>query len=220
MNTAFAVRESQQATVSAGRSTVLSIRSPAGATMLLRDQSYIPVSVHSYTNLLFLQAAEAVSVSTESKAVQKLAPAVQIAPTERGGMITILAGQRGQEGPQGIPGPAGGTAVARVAGETLSALRVVYEVDGEVFLLDSTDDVHIDQLLGLTITSGAASENVNVQLVGAVDDASWSWTPGRVYLGASGFLTQTPPDAGYLVLVGYAVSATRLVLNIQDNIEL
>lgn len=220
MNTAFAVRTSQKATVVAGSASALSVRSPESSTMLLRDQNAPPVSIHSYTNLLFQQAAEVLSIAVEAKAIPQPQQPPEIVQLERSGMFTILAGQRGQEGPQGIPGPAGGTAVARVAGETLSALRVVYEIDGEVFLLDSTDDVHIDQLLGLTITSGNASENVNVQLVGAVDDASWSWTPGRVYLGANGFLTQTPPDAGYLVLVGYAVSATRLILNIQDNIEL
>lgn len=216
---AFATRQSDSTLVVRGvMATAFCTPAPADSTTLLRAKP--DITIGDITQLLFEQSAQVLVVAAEGKKVCLQQEAPLIVQNEQSHQFTILAGQRGQQGEQGIPGPAGGTALSRVAGETLSALRVVYEIDGEVFLLDSADDVHIDQLLGLTITSGNASENVNVQLVGAVDDASWSWTPGRVYLGANGFLTQTPPDAGYLVLVGYAVSATRLILNIQDNIEL
>ena len=128
--------------------------------------------------------------------------------------------EQGGQGPPGVPGPAGGSALQRLAGETLSALRLVYELDGEVFALDSGDADHIDMLLGITLTAAAAGEPVNVQRSGVIDDGGWSWTPGRVWLGVDGRLTQTPPVAGYDVLIGSAVSATRITLNITDPIEL
>lgn len=133
----------------------------------------------------------------------------------------VTQGEQGPPGPPGIPGPAGGSAFQRVAGQTLSALHVVYEAgDGTVFRLDPSDDDHIDRLLGVTITAADEGAPINVQRSGQLDDASWSWTPGRVWLGQSGALTQTPPADGFDVLIGTAVSATRLILNIQDPIAL
>lgn len=133
--------------------------------------------------------------------------------------VTAVGGQ-GPPGRQGLPGPAGGAAVERAAGETLSALRAVYELDGQVFALDYQDAEHIDLLLGITLTAAEAGQPINVQRLGAVDDDGWNWQPGRVWLGSAGSLTQTPPTDGYDVLIGAAVASGRLLLNLQDPIEL
>lgn len=132
----------------------------------------------------------------------------------------VATGEQGPAGRQGVPGPAGGAAFQREAGETLSALRVVYELDGQVFYLDYRDEAHIDLMLGMTLTSASDGDAINVQLAGAIDDSGWSWTPGPVWLGAAGALTQTPPADGFDVLIGAAVSATRITLNLQQPIEL
>jgi hypothetical protein len=88
-------------------------------------------------------------------------------------------------------------------------------------VLDPHDADHIDLICGLTLTATAGVGDVTVQRGGPVDDGAWSWaSPGRVYLGASGTLTQTPAADGYDVLVGYAVSPTRIYLDIQDPIFL
>lgn len=128
--------------------------------------------------------------------------------------IGAVAGARGKAGPEG------GSAIQRVAGEVLSALFVVYEQGGEVFRLDYRDGEHIDQVLGITLTAAPLGQAVNVQRSGAVDDAGWNWALGRVWLGANGSLTQTPAVDGYDVLIGSAVSPTRITLNLQDPIEL
>ncbi len=145
-------------------------------------------------------------------------PASVSASREVGGAV-IMAGQRGPQG-IGIPGPAGGSAVQRTAGVAISALCIVYELDGSVFPLDQQDDEHIDLLLGLTLTAAQAGQPVNVQLMGAIDDSGWSFSPGSVWLGANGALTQIPPVGGYDVLVGSATSATRLILNPEHAIDL
>ena len=133
----------------------------------------------------------------------------------------VMRGVPGPRGIQGIPGPAGGTAFTRQADAALSALRVVWEDEaGVVRPLDHDDDAHIDLIAGLTLTATAAAGDVTVQRSGPVDDAAWSWTPGRVWLGPAGTLTQTPPADGYDVLVGHAASPTRLYLDIQDPIQL
>lgn len=135
-------------------------------------------------------------------------------------ITTTTVGGQGPPGRPGEPGPAGGAAVQRVTGETLSALRAVYELGGQVFTLDYRDEAHIDLILGITLTAADAGAPINVQRSGALDDGGWNWTPGRVWLGADGALTQTPPADGFDVLLGAAVSATRITLNITDPIEL
>lgn len=135
-------------------------------------------------------------------------------------LFTAVGGRQGKQGVSGEPGPAGGSAFQRTAGETLSALRAVYELDGHVFVLDYRDASHINLALGITLTAAQASEPINVQRSGVLDGDSWSWAPGPVWLGPAGTLTQTPPAEGYDVLIGAAMSATRLTLNIQDPITL
>jgi hypothetical protein len=110
--------------------------------------------------------------------------------------------------------------VQRTAGVNLSALRAVYELDGLVRPLGADDAVHIDLLLGITLTAAQAGEPVNVQRLGAIEDSGWNWVPGRVYLGANGALTQTPPASGFDLLIGSATSPTRIALNLQDPISL
>jgi hypothetical protein len=135
-------------------------------------------------------------------------------------VTVVTAGDQGPPGVPGEPGPAGGSAFQRTAGEITSALRVLYEQGGQVYALDYRDTAHIDLILGISLTAAAAGQPLNVQRSGVLDDAGWSWTPGRVWLGANGALTQTPPVDGFDVLIGTAVSATRITLDITDPIEL
>ncbi|QEY62556.1 hypothetical protein FXN65_10890 [Metapseudomonas lalkuanensis] len=135
-------------------------------------------------------------------------------------VVVIAAAEQGPPGPQGIPGPAGGSSLQRLAGEVVSALRVLYEVDGEVFALDYRDAEHIDLLLGVSLTAADAGQPLNIQRTGVIEDVGWSWQPGRIWLGIDGQLTQTPPVDGFDVLLGAAVSATRITLNLQDPIDL
>lgn len=136
------------------------------------------------------------------------------------GRAVVAAGLRGPKGPPGEPGQAGGAAFQRLAGETISALRVVYEASGLVYVLDYRDAAHIDLLVGITMTAADGGAPIAIQRAGEISDSGWAWTPGRVYLGVAGQLTQTPPETGYSVLIGSAVSATRILLNLQDPIEL
>lgn len=139
---------------------------------------------------------------------------------EQAPAVLVAAGEQGPPGRPGEPGPAGGSAFQRTAGETLSALRAVYELNGQVRYLDYRDEDNIDLLLGLTLTAAASGELTNIQRSGPIDDSGWNWTPGPVWLGAAGALTQTPPADGFDVLIGAAVSATRITLNLQQPIEL
>lgn len=133
-------------------------------------------------------------------------------------VISLIASA--EQGPPGPPGPAGGSVVPSTAGEVTSALRVLYELNGQAFPLDYRDTEHIQLLLGISLNAAPAGAQINVQRFGPIEDAAWSWTPGRLWLGPGGTLTQTPPADGYDVLMGTAVSASRIFLNPQDPINL
>ncbi|WP_208605786.1 hypothetical protein [Phytopseudomonas punonensis] len=147
-------------------------------------------------------------------------PFVLVVGREQVVAVVTAAGSQGPPGRQGAPGPAGGSAVQRIAGEQLSALRVVYEWAGVVRYLDLQDAEHIDQVAGVTLTAVEMGELVNLQLAGPLDDAAWSWQPGPVWLGQAGTLTQTPPLDGHLLFIGNAVSPTRIIINIDQPIAL
>ena len=91
---------------------------------------------------------------------------------------------------------------------------------GDFYEMFGPDAETGSRLLGITLTAAGPGEPVNVQRSGVLDDAGWSWTPGRVWLGVDGRLTQTPPADGFDVLIGAATSATRITLNLTDPIEL
>ena len=141
-----------------------------------------------------------------------------------------LPGNDGEKGEKGDTGPQGGTGehgaasdgrFNRIAGETLSALYVVWEDDdGLVYYLDYRDDEHIDLLSGLSITSANIGEELTLQRIGWLDASGLQLVPGPVWLGENGRLTQIPPDHGFDVLVGYATAEERIYLVFNDNIFL
>lgn len=193
----------------------------------------VRVGVRSSAGVVVGTSEQQIAVAGEATADQSLVVAddspraIALQSHEQFGMayrktpqFTVVSGVQGAPGIQGIPGPAGGSSVQRTAGATLSALRAVYELDGVVRYLDYRDADHVDLLVGVTITSGLIGEPVNIQLVGPLTDAGWQWVPGPVWLGSQGQLTQAPPDDGFDVLIGSAVSATRIQLNLQRPIEL
>lgn len=164
---------------------------------------------------------QALSVADMEPRALALQPREQIGMAFQGQrQFTAVGAVAGRRGPIGEPGPAGGSTLQRTAGELISALRVLYELDGSVYLLDYRDAANIDLILGISLTAAGAGETLNVQRSGVIEDSGWSLAPGRVWLGANGFLSQVPPADGFDVLIGSAMSATRITLNLSDPIEL
>lgn len=137
-------------------------------------------------------------------------------------LVLLTEAQQGPPGPAGIPGPAGGQVLQRKAGMDMSALLVVYEdLFGSVWPADPDAESDVLALLGVTVSAAEGGQPINVQRMGHIDDNAWQLQPGRrVFLGKQGRLTQEAPQVGYDVLIGMAISPTRLLLNIQDPIEL
>lgn len=145
---------------------------------------------------------------------EPLIPHVQL-----GGQRIVLTAERGAPGPVG---PAGGSALTRTAATTLSGHRMVYAVDSASVATASAGDLaHFSQALGLTLGAATAGSDINIQRSGQVAYEGWSFTPGPVLLGLDGALVQTlAPGSLYSLIIGFAVDATTLYLDIGSPIIL
>lgn len=118
------------------------------------------------------------------------------------------------------PLPTGGESVVRTAGETVSALKAVYELSGQVFALDSQDVDHAALYLGIAVSSATIGSDVIIQRAGTIDDASWSWAGGEVFVGTEGSLTQVAPTTGFKLIVGNSPSPQRVNLTFDTPVYL
>jgi len=103
----------------------------------------------------------------------------------------------------------------------MSAHKVVYSDVTGVILADKDLLVVQDRILGITTTSTAAPGGVvNYISHGKLVDPSFAFTPGPIYLGIAGALTQIKPTTGVLIQVAIAVTNTEIIVDIQLNVKL
>ena len=105
--------------------------------------------------------------------------------------------------------------------EAISAPRVVYAGASGPALADKDTISQQDKIIGITTTSAAGSgETVTVTTEGKLEDPSFLFSIGPIYLGTSGVITQTKPTSGLLLQLGVAISATQLHIRIEPAIKL
>lgn len=103
----------------------------------------------------------------------------------------------------------------------ISAPRVVYAGASGPELADKDTISQQDKIIGVTITSASgAGEPVKVVTEGKIEDPSFTFSVGPIYLGVAGVITQVRPTTGLLVQIGVAISATLINVNIQMAIKL
>lgn len=131
-------------------------------------------------------------------------------------------------GPPGPPGPPGEIAgqirLEAVAGQALSGHRIVTpRPDGLLAYASNLDLDHLHAPLWLTLGAALLGAPVDVLTYGLITESSWSWTPGPLFLGAGGFITQTPPTspgALFIVQIGTATGPTSAWVDRRSSIRL
>lgn len=133
--------------------------------------------------------------------------------------LTVLSG--GSQGPPGIPGSAFTYEVA-VAGSTLGGHRMVTtDAQGKLIYADSSIPGHANKVMGMVINASTLDDVVNVYTTGTITEMSWSWDIDEpLYLSINGQLTQTPPTTGFLLIVGFAVTSTKIFIDLVTPIIL
>jgi hypothetical protein len=160
-----------------------------------------------------------VEVQAPQRVIEVQAPqrVVEVQPRVR--QIEIAArGLRGEMGPQGLPGETEGATFLVPAGETIHGLRVVRAEGGALFHPDLLNDAHAGQCIGIALQSGDAPAPLLVRAHGQISEASWSWSPGVVWCGADGQLTQTPSASGWLLQVARVITPTTISVDIDDAV--
>ena len=114
------------------------------------------------------------------------------------------------------PGLVGGGVVFElVAGVPLSGDRaVIANSAGQAIYADGANPSHIGRVIGITVNAAASGANVAIAPSGELTEVSWNWIPGAVFVGANGFLTQTPPASGFTQAIAAVITPTRIRVQI------
>lgn len=137
-------------------------------------------------------------------------------------VTAVMRGVPGPRGIQGIPGPAGGATVVTVGATPLSGhTAVAMDADGLLIYADCTNPAHIGAVQGVIANAYGAGDPAVVQTSFDIHHAGWTFTPGPVLAGAGGALVQTlPAGAVFAQVIGYALSATRVHIDVQPPIAI
>jgi hypothetical protein len=133
-----------------------------------------------------------------------------------------LQGPAGADGADGTDGVNGGGIVTLTAAVAIGGQRVVTtDGSGSAIYADNGTLAHANNVVGLSLGAAAIAGSLDVQTGGAVEDPSFAFTPGAVlWLGANGMIATAPPGTGFSLVVGYAMTATKIFLNIGTPIIL
>lgn len=134
----------------------------------------------------------------------------------------LEAAAQGPRGPQGIPGPVGGATTVMVGAAPISGhTAVALDADGLLIYADCTNPAHIGAVLGVVANAYGAGDSAVVQTSFDISHAGWAFTPGPIFAGAGGALVQAlPPGALFAQVLGYALSATRIHIDVQPPIAI
>lgn len=136
--------------------------------------------------------------------------------------IIVTEAVQGPPGPPGPIGPAGGATLVTVGAAPVSGhTAVALGADGLLIYADCTDPSHLGAVLGVVANAYGAGDPAVVQTSFDLSHAGWSFTPGPVFAGAGGAIVQTlPPGAVFAQVLGYALSATRIHIDVQPPIAI
>lgn len=132
-----------------------------------------------------------------------------------------IPGAPGKDGLDGKDGAAASLFINCLASEAIGGGRVVRVIwDRYVGYVSSDDISQAGTVLGITTGAAAYNQPIDVQFTGELTDSGWNWSPGPVYCGLNGVLTQTLPTSGFILVLGTAINSTTIVINIKQPLIL
>ena len=133
-------------------------------------------------------------------------------------VVSIVAvAEQGPRGIQGIQGPAGGTTTVTVGVTPLSGhSAVAVDAAGLLIQADCTNPAHRGAVLGLLANAYSPGDQAVVHTAFTLEHSGWTWSPGPVFVGTAGQLTQTlPVGAVFSQVVAHALSPTLVLVDVQ-----
>jgi hypothetical protein len=128
--------------------------------------------------------------------------------------ICVQTGPEGPQGPQGPSGSAPALGVLLVSGGPLSGHRAVVLVPGVgMRYADPLSDDDAGAQVGLLLQATSPGNVGNVQFSGLVEEPTWTWNNGPIFLGLNGVLTQTPISHGWILVIARAIGTTKIIID-------
>ena len=91
---------------------------------------------------------------------------------------------------------------------------------GEDGLLYYTNVELVDRCIGISTHSALNNNFIKLQSTGEISEQSWNWIPGKpIFARQDGFLSQTNDDL-FVLIIGHALSSTKILLKIETPIIL
>lgn len=114
------------------------------------------------------------------------------------------------------------TIIQKIASGAIGGHRIVCSLNStQAEYATNTDLNKSRSVLGITQGAVVDGELLTIQSAGEITEGSWNWIPQQfVYLSTNGLLTQSAPTIGFLLIIGFAVSSTKILLNIGHPISL
>ena len=154
-----------------------------------------------------------VTTSNTTEIIQVIKENFLVQPIEQTTLVETVIAQ-GPMGPIGLPN----SMMSYVAGDIIQGHKAVSILSqGNAFLADPTNVTYIGTIAGVSLNAANEGQNVTVQSFGPLEYEGWNWTPGNpVFVGLLGMLVQPQPvSTAFVQVIGYALSPTRLMINLQ-----
>lgn len=112
------------------------------------------------------------------------------------------------------------TSIALPAGMPIGGHKVICtDETGAAIYANSNVVVTASSVVGVSINAANIGDTVLVQFSGCITESSWSWEPKQpIYLGPNGTLNQACPTDGFVMIVGFAVTATKMNVGLKQAI--
>lgn len=108
------------------------------------------------------------------------------------------------------------------AATTVSGHKAVVLTSAGILHADPTLSAHNNAVVGISLNAAVSGDPVKYRSFGEIEHSGWTFSPGSdIFIGAAGALTQTvPTGTAFSQRIAYAITATKLRVDIQEPITL
>lgn len=119
-----------------------------------------------------------------------------------------------------INGTINDTVTLEAANDISGHKAIAVKNDGLAYYADA-NTITTSGVLGISTNAALAGDIVRVQCSGALTHSGWSFVPGKpVFVSSNGSLTQNVSGSAYVSIIGTAISATTLIIEVQQTVYL
>lgn len=118
----------------------------------------------------------------------------------------------GIQGPEGSPG-VNAESLQLEANEPIGGHRAVVIQGSGVSYANNDELSDLGKVLGVSKNAATAGGLVEVVFAGVIEESSWNFNIGPVFVGQDGLLTQSSPNTGFSQQIGIALATTKLLVH-------